>query len=245
MAVLDLPAEEFKTLTFGDPNLYPRYREGKLFVLDLKLETTSGKLIDIEVQLADTGEIRERIAAYESRLLGDQLDSGDDFKELSKVITILITDFTLLRESRSCHQKFMVRNDDASVVLTDIFEIHTIELPKTPLDDDGNKLWPWLKFLRATREEELDMLRQHYPELGEPVVRLKELSADEKMREEQRAYEKACRDDSARIYWASKQGEARGIAKVALSMLQEGMEVSMIARLTGLTSEEIEKLKLQ
>jgi predicted transposase/invertase (TIGR01784 family) len=93
------------------------------------------------------------------------------------------------------------------------------------------------------------MLQQHYPELVEPVVRLKELSADEQMREEQRAYEKACRDESARIYWASKrsdaEGEARGIAKVARSMLHEGMEVGLIARLTGLTPEEIEKLKTQ
>jgi hypothetical protein len=32
------------------------------------------------VQLADTGEIRQRIAAYESRLLGDQLDSGRNRK---------------------------------------------------------------------------------------------------------------------------------------------------------------------
>jgi hypothetical protein len=95
MAVLGLPAEDFKTLTFGDPNLYPRYREGKRFVLDLKLEIASGKLFVIEVQLADTGEIRQRIAAYESRLLGDRFAGGDDYKELNKVITILITDFVI------------------------------------------------------------------------------------------------------------------------------------------------------
>jgi predicted transposase/invertase (TIGR01784 family) len=224
----------------------------------------------IEIQLNDTGEIRQRIAAYESRLLGDQLSSGDDYKELNKVITILITDFTLLKETVAYRKKFMIRSDDG-IILTDAFEIYTIELNKIPHIDDGNKLWRWMKFLRATRKEELDMLQQHYPELQEPVIRLKELSADELMREEQRAYEKACRDDKARIYYATKQGkaegivegEARGIAKgkaegivegeakgivkakgeIARSMLQAGMPVSQVASLVGLTQEEIENIK--
>jgi predicted transposase/invertase (TIGR01784 family) len=261
-AVLNLSEDECKTLTLGDPTLYPRYIKGKRFVLDLKIETASGKLIDIEIQLNDTGEIPQRIAAYESRLLGDQLSGGDDYKELNKVITILITGFPLIRETDAYHKKFMIRSEDG-IVLTDIFEIYIIELNKIPHIDDGSKLWPWLKFLKATRTEELDMLQQHYPELREPVVHLKELSADELMREEQWAYEKACRDDKARIYYATKQGEAKGkaegkaegiiegeakgkaegIAEVAMSMLQEGMPAAQVARFTGLTPEEINNLQ--
>jgi predicted transposase/invertase (TIGR01784 family) len=190
-AVLDLPDEEYASLTICDPNLYPHYKGGKRFVLDLKLETASGKIIDIEIQLCDTSEMRQRIVAYESRLIGDQLDRGDDYKDLTRVITILITDFTLLEESDDYRHKFKVRSD-SGIVLTNIFEINIFELTKLPPAEDGSKAWRWLKLLTATGKEELDMLQRHYPELKEPVVRLRELSADERMREEKLAYDRAC-----------------------------------------------------
>ncbi|MDR2669645.1 MAG: Rpn family recombination-promoting nuclease/putative transposase [Desulfovibrio sp.] len=252
-AVLDFPGEEYRSLTFVDPNLYPRYWGGKRFVLDLKLETDFGNIIDIEIQLSDTDEMKERIIAYESRMISDQLKEGEIYKALTKAITILIADFTLIENIDDYHQKFMIRNDSGNVILSNIFEIHTIELTKVPPAEDGHILWRWLKLLKATHEEELDMLQQHYPDLQEPIVRIKELSADELMREERLAYEKARRDEAARLYSATRDGEARGEARgevrgraaVALSMLQEGMPLSQVARLTGLAVEEIEKLKEQ
>ncbi|MDR2668325.1 MAG: Rpn family recombination-promoting nuclease/putative transposase [Desulfovibrio sp.] len=252
-AVLDLPDEEYKALIFVDPNLYPRYWGGKRFVLDLKLETHSGKVIDIEIQLSDTYEMKERIVAYESRMISDQLGEGETYRVLTKAITILIVDFTLIENADDYHQKFMIRNESASVILSNIFEIHTIELTKIPSAEDGNILWRWLKLLKATREEELDMLQQHYPDLQEPIVRIKELSADELMREERLAYEKARRDEAARLYYATHNGEARGRvegraegkAEVARAMLKAGMPISQVAELSGLAVEEIEALKEQ
>jgi predicted transposase/invertase (TIGR01784 family) len=107
------------------------------------------------------------------------------------------------------------------------------------------------------------MLQQQYPELREPILVLKELSADELMREEQLAYEKANRDELARIHFETEkakaegiaegeakgkaegiaEGEAKGKAEVARIMLQDGMQISLIAKFTGLAPEEIELLK--
>jgi predicted transposase/invertase (TIGR01784 family) len=257
-AIIDLPDEDYKTLAFGDTTLNPRRKDGKRFVLDIKLETASGKTVEIEIQLADTSEMRERIVAYESRLISDQLDQGDDYRALEKTISILITDFPLLRESEKYHHNFMVRSEDGDIILTDTFEIHTLELKKLPVAEDGTKLWRWLRFLAATKSEELEMLQQ-YPELEEPIVILKELSADEAVREDLRAYRKVMRDEASRIWHARKEGEAKGLAKglaegkakglakgkaeglalVAKNLLQEGMPVDRIAKLTGLSPEEI------
>jgi predicted transposase/invertase (TIGR01784 family) len=240
-AVIDLPEEDYKTLTFGETSLNPSRVGGKRFVLDIKLETASGKSVEIEIQLADTSEMRERIVAYESRLVSDQLDAGEDYKSLKKSISILITDFPLLRESEAYHHKFAVRNEGASIVLADIFEIHTLELKKLPIAEDGTKVWRWLRLLAATKKEELEMLQQQYPELEEPIVILKELSADEALREEMRAYRKALRDEASRIWHARKEGKAEGKAEVARSMLQRQMPVDVIAELTGLSLDEIKK----
>ncbi|AVD54616.1 hypothetical protein CKF96_03755 (plasmid) [Priestia filamentosa] len=42
-----------------------------------------------------------------------------------------------------------------------------------------------------------------------------------------------------------KRGEKRGVLKVALGMIQEGMDSKTISKLTGLTQEEIDKLRHQ
>jgi predicted transposase/invertase (TIGR01784 family) len=102
-------------------------------------------------------------------------------------------------------------------------------------------------------------LQQQFPELRKSILVLKELSADELMREEQLAYEKAIRDEQARIYFATEKaraegiaegkaeaiakGKAEAIAEVARIMLQDGMQISQVAKFTGLASEEIELLK--
>ena len=49
--VLDLPAEEYKDLEIIDPNLGRDFIEDKLGILDIKLTTVSGKVLNIEVQI--------------------------------------------------------------------------------------------------------------------------------------------------------------------------------------------------
>lgn len=45
-----------------------------------------------------------------------------------------------------------------------------------------------------------------------------------------------------KCYLHMRQGEKKGIQKVALGMIQEGMDSKTINKLTGLTQEEIDKL---
>ncbi|MDR3176931.1 MAG: PD-(D/E)XK nuclease family transposase, partial [Desulfovibrio sp.] len=161
---------------------------------------------------------------------------------------------------------FRLRNRDGSIVLTDVTEFHIFELCKIPLTEDGRKVWRWLKFLSAGTEEELAMLQQTYEELQKPVARLMEMSADEIVRHQKDAWDRARQDEEARnrlnrsegkaegrsegeaIGMAKGEaigmtkGEAIGMAKVALNLLKEGLPIAMIAKATGLTPEEIERL---
>jgi predicted transposase/invertase (TIGR01784 family) len=248
-AVLDLPDDEYYNLTIADPHLTPLHKDGKLFVLDLKLQTVGGKIIHIEIQITTMKGLRERIMAYGSRLLSEQLAKGEHYDSLHKVITILITDFSLIDESSEYHNKFLMRNDTGNITLTEIFEIHVLELTKIPPAEDGNIIWRWLKLLTTDNQEELDMLEQHYPELKEPILRIKQLSADERVREEFWAQARDRYDAAARLREAMAEGEARGRAEertaLVRSMLQRGLHTDDIAKLTGLTLEEIEKADAQ
>ncbi|MDR0339191.1 MAG: Rpn family recombination-promoting nuclease/putative transposase, partial [Desulfovibrio sp.] len=164
------------------------------------------------------------------------------YKAVNRVISVLITDFTLFRETRDYHTPFKLRSEDGSIVLTDALEFHILELSKIPVTQDGRKVWPWLKFLASGTKEEFAMLERTYVELQKPVARLMEMSADEIIRRQKESWDKARRDEEARMELAEARGEARGKAEIAANMRKEGLPVSVIAKVSGLTVAEIEAL---
>jgi predicted transposase/invertase (TIGR01784 family) len=243
---VDLPDEDYEEIIIADPNLVPEVSEGKTCILDLKLRTRAGEIIHIEIQRADTGEMRERMAIYGAKLLSSQIPSGFPYKSVRRVISVLIADFALLKETEDYHTDFLLRNRDGSIVLTEALEFHIFELCKIPRNEDGRKVWRWLKFLASGTREEFDMLQRTYEELQKPVARLMEMSEDEIFHHRKDAWDKARWDEEARNRLNRTEGEAigeaRGKAEVALNLLREGLPVSMIAKATGLSSDEIERL---
>ncbi|MCL2166697.1 MAG: Rpn family recombination-promoting nuclease/putative transposase [Clostridiales bacterium] len=109
---------------------------------------------------------------------------------------------------------------------------------KLPEDADGTELYDWAKFIAADTEEELNMIAERNPQVAQAVVRLRELSADERARDLYERREKARRDQSSRERWAAKL-QAIEIAKNAL---RKKMTVDDIMDITGLTREEVENL---
>jgi predicted transposase/invertase (TIGR01784 family) len=252
---VDLPDEEYVEVTITDPNLLPETKDGKSCILDLKIRTKSGKIINVEIQRDNTREMAERIAVYAAKLLAEQLSSGRQYKRVNRVISVLITDFDLLKKTNNYHTWFRLRDPSGKITLTDVLEVHTLELSKIPTAEDGQKVWPWLKFLAAETKEEFTMLQQTYTDLQKPVARLMELSADEIIRHQKDSWDKARWDEESRKREAVAEGEARGeargkaegeairAAQIAVNMLKKGIPVSTIAELTGLTLAEIDALE--
>jgi predicted transposase/invertase (TIGR01784 family) len=126
---------------------------------------------------------------------------------------VLLTDFTLLNDALDYHTHFLLRSKDGRIVLTHALEFHILELSKVPVEEDDRKVWPWLKFLASVTKEEFAMLQQTHPELQKPVARLMELSADEIVRRQKDAWDKARWDEASRISSAKAEGEAKGRAE--------------------------------
>lgn len=243
---VDLPDEEYADVAISDPNLLPETKDGKRCVLDLKLTTKSGKIINVEIQRDDTDEMRERITVYASKLLGGQLTSGEEYKSVHRVICVLITDFDLLKETRNYDTCFRLRDESGKITLTDALEVHTLELSKIPARQDDQKVWPWLKFLAAQTKEEFTMLQQNYTELQKPVARLMEMSADEIIRHQKDSWDKARWDEEARKRHAVAEAEVKAKVEekkaIALNLLHQGIGREIVASATGLSLTEIEAL---
>ncbi len=237
-SVLRLPEDDYNEIEIADPHLLREFDGDKLSIIDVKLKTKSKKIVHIEIQLKVSPELKNRIILYDSKLIAEQIGSGDEYDVIKKVISIIITEEPLIPGSPKYFHRFTFYDPEAGVELSDIIEIYTLELGKLPDGADGTELYDWAKFIAADTEEELNMIAERNPQVAKAVVRLRELSADERARDMYERREKARRDQSSREKWAAKQ-QAFEIAK---NMIVDSETIEKIVKYTGLTHEEVEGL---
>ncbi|MDR1874992.1 MAG: Rpn family recombination-promoting nuclease/putative transposase, partial [Synergistaceae bacterium] len=202
LSVLDLPEEEYDEIDIIDPHLRVDSPNEKLGILDVHIRTKGGRLLDVEIQVARTPFIKERITGYTGKMLGVQLVVGEEYIEMKKVITIVILDYNLIEDSDCFHNKYVLYDAKTGSLFTDIMEIHTLEMRKIPkmpentpdMDEKTRQQILWLKFIRSEREEEVKMLAAENPEIQKAYGVLKKLSEDEQVRLLYESREKAIRD---------------------------------------------------
>jgi predicted transposase/invertase (TIGR01784 family) len=187
--------------------------------------------------------MESRIMFYVSKLITEQIGESDQYDKIKRVVSIIITDHPLIKQSEKFHHQFGLYDIESKILLTDILEIHTLEIPKArKLFDSGNaekeQLLDWMKFLDAKTEEELNMLAQKSPVMKKATLRLLELSADEKARQLYEARLKEQRDSHAREKGAATQMQI-DIVKNLLSMK---MPIADVSSATGMPLEEVEAL---
>lgn len=132
------------------------YRQRKLIdeygdVFDLKASDEQGRLYNIEVQLARHEHFESRILYYLASLYSSQLKKGDKYSKLKKTICISVVDFIMFEENRDIENTFCMTNRRSHEVLTDIFELHCVELRKFHEQEPGKLQTPFEKWLHILR----------------------------------------------------------------------------------------------
>jgi predicted transposase/invertase (TIGR01784 family) len=257
-AVLDLPAQDYEEITIIDPHLKRESETDKLGIIDVKLRTKSGKVIDIEIQVADAPDFRERIVLYNSKMVAGQIGRGDQYAAIKRVISIVITDFVLLPEEAAYHNVYRLLNTKTHTPFTDLIEYNILELSKLPAEDGQSDLWMWMKFLTCEKREEFEMVAERNPQVKKAVAFLMELSEDERTRMLEEAREKERRDWASRMRGAREEGISQGIVQgisqgivqgalkraveSAVRLKKLGVPLGTIAEGTGLSPEEVARL---
>jgi predicted transposase/invertase (TIGR01784 family) len=257
-AVLFLAEDEFE-IALVNPYLQPQEIDGKLSILDVKIRTKTGKLIDIEMQILRTENIFERVCYYQSMMVVEQVGKGESYDRIKKVINIVITDFNFVEGLRKdkkkarYHHCFRLYDPQDKAYFGDVEEIHTIELPKLPAQSDDTAIWDWVKYIAVETEEDLTMLAEKNDVLRHAVDELYRVSASDEVRAQYEAREKAWRDDYSRMIYAENKGLKEGRAKGLKEGLKEGIKKgraearaeskAQIAQLKAESKAEIEQLK--
>jgi predicted transposase/invertase (TIGR01784 family) len=163
----------------------------------------------------------------------------------------------LIKGSPGYHGHFSFYDDENRTRLTDLVQIHILELPKlrdSVPDGKDKALREWLGFIGARKESEMEELAKKNEYIYEAMEIVKGFSMDDRMRMVAEARDDAIRSEKGRLDFASKeglekgieqgwaQGRSEGLASVAQKMKGMGMAPTVIAQATGLPLEEIEKL---
>ena len=144
--------------------------------------------------------------------------------------------------------------------LTDLQEIHFIELPK--FNEIGNKeyvenvekmdaLEKWLEFLVEPESNTVRQLELSNEEIKLAKSELYRLSMDSKEREQYNMREKAIYDRISALENAEIKGKIEGKVEgkiereleLVKESLKQGLEISLISKITGLSEEKILEIK--
>jgi predicted transposase/invertase (TIGR01784 family) len=244
-AVLDLPEDEYEDIQVMDPHLLRKQKKDKLGILDLRISLRSGKKIDVEIQIEPQPSIWKRMLYYSARLLTDQMGAGEDYGKINRVVSILISYHPLLAKQKAFHHCFRMYDEKTKLYYPDSPEIHTLEVKKAR-DAEDSPLTNWLRFFAAESTEEFEMVARTSPAIAEAWSVIQYLSADEEARMLAEYEEMARRDEADRRQGAYSQGRQEGRQEekieIACNFLREKMPVELVARGTGLSLEEVERL---
>jgi len=198
------------------------------------------------MQMGDEKNVVKRSTYYAAKMMSDQLQKGEKYKELKKTIGIIILNYELpkLKDiEEGCTNWKWIETKYHEKILTDKMEIYIIELPK--IIHKGNlkledSLTQWMLFLDNPNSEEVKKIMEDNKEIKEAVETFDDITSDEELRRVAELRQKAIWDENNMIATAEERGEKKGKKEIAKKLLKKGMLMEQVEEITGLNKEEIE-----
>ena len=219
----------------------------KTGIIDVRAKTSKGENIDIEVQLTDQGNMDKRTLFYWGKMYLENIKQGQDYTSLEKVITINILDFEFLG-TESYQSSFHLWEDiEKDYMLTDVVEIHFLELPKFRKKKDKdyreNAIERWLMFLeKDTPETTLKELMSLDTAIEKAEQKIEYLSSDEETMRIYYERERSLHERANMISSAEERGDLNR-AKIAIrNMLSKGMTKELISEMLEVSIELVEEV---
>ena len=231
--------------------------DDKTGVLDIEATIDDNTIIDIEMQMRNQYNMKERSLFYWAGLYYTALKKKGEYKENKRVITINIVNFDMFKEG-PYHEKIELRREYKNILLTNKLEIHFIQLSKflkEGQEEKDKKMWQWLTFICNKNRKEVERVMKENKEIEKANEELEYLTGDDAVRRIAFLREKAERDYITNMSGARKaglemgreegrkEGEKEKTIEIAKEMLAKGIEIELIKEITKLTEEELENIK--
>jgi predicted transposase/invertase (TIGR01784 family) len=238
-----------KDLRLENTEITKILEEDKASRLDIKATSDDDTIFDVEIQIRNTGDIPQRAFHYLANMTPKAVESGESYKGAHVIgIWILGKNVTDRRNAVSeAYVTFQPNDPDPYQILTDSARIFFVELgkfdPKTA--DRRDMLTRWLSFLKDPILMDESFLQTK--EVRTAMDTLKYISADDEMRAISDLRQRTINDHNSEITVAREEGiaigEQRGKKETALKLLKKGMNIADIVEITGLSIDEIVRLR--
>lgn len=266
--VLDRNEDPITEVTVTNPVQKGIKPGDKTTIMDIKAETGSGELIDVEMQKGKLQFFRERALFYGGKMVSSSLASSEYYDKMKKSIVISFVDGTLFPKNPNLHTEFLLQETQQGEILTDRLAIYFLELDKIGTSKtlgEMSSLERFCAYLKYAGDEEKEGYVNKLLEMREEAVDMSEhvfrkITDDDIAREILERQERDLHD------WASweeqfrREGLAKGLEEGRQEGLEEGrqkgleagleegleegqliakQEIARKMKMTGMTMEEI------
>ena len=225
--------------------MLPDFFGGKTSKLDVRTKLSDGTNVNIEVQNKIEDYSEQRDLAYWSKLYMNSLEKGKAYTDAEKTICIWILDEEVY-DFHKYHSEWIITEKElGQTAYFKDFEIHVIELQKFRKLDiiKPEKRDFWLWFIDHTRRELVDMACYSNEEVRKAKEQYDKITSDKTLMSLIIAEEIDEMDRNTRIKRAEEKGKKEAQKETVKKMLELGAEIDFIEKATGLSKEEILKLK--
>ena len=224
----------------------------KVGILDIKAKLDNGTQINIEMQVVNQQNMEKRTLFYWGKLYTGSIHEGEPFYGLKKTITINLLDFNYF-DTKEYHTKWhIVEDTEKDKALTDVLEIHFIELKKfiKAEKQPENKKEEWLYFLDYSKGGMVEMVKKKNKVIEKANEELEYLTGDEAIKRKAELRDKWIRDykngiDCARMTGREEGREEGRKEKIEIikEMLKLGVNKEIICKTLKIKEEELEKIQ--
>lgn len=214
-AILRLRPEDTLSVTLQNPIELGKRIDNKEFVLDLAVVINNTMFLNLEMQVYREEFWKERSLSYACRSF-DNLNHGDSYGHVLPVIHVGFLNYSLFPnypEFFATYQLANTSSPDYSYIYSDKLRISVVNLTQIECATKEDKTYGidlWARVFTATTWEEIEVLAQNNEYLKEAVSGVRQLTEDEKIRQQCQA-----REDYA--YWER-------IRNVRMKELSDGLE---------------------
>ena len=252
-SILDV---KIKDIEINNPEIPKNYYDSKFALLDLRVTLNTEVVVDVEMQMQNQHNMQQRSPFYMANNYANSIKEGEPYINCKKSIGINILNFNYYKRN-SYHSiarmKFEEPKPDEVVDMgykeqdeyaTKYLEMHIIELPKFKKKNPEmhTKIAQWL-WLFVGSEDQVEKAGKLNKEIRKINKKLASMSLSDEERNNYEFRLKAIRDEADAIEYATRQGIEQEKKEIVKRMLRKKVKVEDIVEFTGLTKEEIEKIK--
>ena len=243
------PKKEIVAVDLKNTDIEKEYLKDKFSRLDVKATTSNKETINIEIQLKNEYDMIQRSLYYWSKIYEEQIQEGDSYSNLNRTVCINILNYNYLKNDRF-HNIYRLKEIETNEELTDIEEIHFIEIPKLRelnLNDEADMLEVWIEFLRYPESEVIRNIEMSNEAVRKAKDKLYKLSQSKEDRELYFLREKSIRDEISALSKAKEEGIQTGAKnkelEIAKNAIKNNLDDNTIKAITGLSLEEIKQIR--